>query len=216
MDLYELSDGAVVSDADGRDLGRIGRFVVDPSRSQVSHVVIESGGLFAENRLLPIGMLDRADSERAVLSQDVVPEDLPIFEREHYVDVDDINGRDLDPRMERAALWRFPTVEGSLFGFPEYPTEDAVSEGAPANVPDGDVVVTSGTPVRSRSGEDLGTVVEVEVDRMGGVHHLVVDLGFLEDDRVLPTHWIDGFGDDQITVAVGRRAMEGLPHATNS
>lgn len=211
MELFELSDGAVVEHADGRGLGRIDRLVVDPSTSQVSHVVVEGGTLFEDDRLVPIGMIDRADAERVVLSRDVVPHELPRFQREHYVDVDEVTGRRLGPRAGRAAMWRFPIMAGALFGFPEYPTEYAASETPPPVLPEGDVVVASGTPVRTRTGEDLGSVSEVQIDRRGGVHHLVVDLGFLEGDRVLPTQWVDEFDEDEVTVAVSREAMEGLP-----
>ena len=216
MELFDLAEGAVVRNAAGDSLGRIDRFVIDPSTSTVTHLVVEKGIFFHEDRVVPIGIIGDIAEDEVTLTDDVGPDDLPRYEQQHFVQVDDATRSGMDHRLGEAAIWRFPTMAGATYGFPEYPV------GVPAgysveterNVPDDSIVVEAGTPVRTRAGEDIGKVSDVVVDRAGGINHLVVDLGFLEDERILPAHWIDSYGEEQVTVAVGRHALEGLPPRT--
>lgn len=50
----------------------------------------------------------------------------------------------------------------------------------------------------------------MQVDEEGQVSHLVVDLGFLSDEKVLPAHWIEAVRSDGIQLAVSDNAVESL------
>jgi uncharacterized protein YrrD len=50
----ELKEGATVKTNDGQKVGTIDRIVVDPATNEVTHIVIEKGFLFTEDRILPV------------------------------------------------------------------------------------------------------------------------------------------------------------------
>lgn len=78
---------------------------------------------------------------------------------------------------------------------------------------EGEMIGTS-TPVLSTNGETVATVSEVQVDEDGQLSHLVVDLGFLSDEKVLPSHWIERIESGGVTLAVSNVAVESLETIT--
>ena len=66
----------------------------------------------------------------------------------------------------------------------------------------------------SVEGEKVGTVDEVVVDRDGRLSHLLVDLGPLSDDAILPAHWIAGIEAESVRLAVSDTALESLEKIT--
>jgi hypothetical protein len=71
-------------------------------------------------------------------------------------------------------------------------------------------LVAADAPVLSMDGEKLGRVSEIEIDAVGRLSHLVVDLGFLDGERVLPGHWIEAVDSDGVRLAVAESALETL------
>lgn len=215
MDFIELKEGDTVRTGDGESIGHIDRFIVDPSTSKVTHLVLEKGILFPEDRVLPVDGIDHTDEEGPVLSTEVSPDSLPPFETTHYVEVDDLTRSRLDSRLGPAVMWRFPTLATSLY--PMIPIHtDPEGTGAPrtevrrGGIPGSSVVLDDDTPVMGINGEELGKVSDVFIDDDGRLSHLVVDLGLFSGDRILPAHWIESIRPDRVTVAVGDAALEGL------
>ncbi|CAN5811588.1 hypothetical protein BH23ACT5_BH23ACT5_08380 [soil metagenome] len=210
--IREFVDGATVESADGESLGKIDRFVIDPSSREVTHLVIRKGVFFPDDRVVPLGMVGRIENGNPVLTSDIELEDLPPFEVDHYVPVDpDTRDRFGDPLGE-ASMWRYPVAaHGTFPAYPAFPpTDPALSNVTERNVPDSSVVINDGTDVQTAEGESIGSVAEVTIDDDGHLSHLVVDLGFLSGHRVLPVHWIQAITEDAITVAVGEEALAGL------
>ena len=50
----EFKEGAVVFSSDDKKVGHIRRVVIDPKTEEVTHLVIEKGFLFVEDRVIPI------------------------------------------------------------------------------------------------------------------------------------------------------------------
>lgn len=48
-----------VYDADGEELGKLSRFVLDPHTRKVTHIVIERGLFNQEERVLPLHIVQR-------------------------------------------------------------------------------------------------------------------------------------------------------------
>lgn len=215
MDLMGLREGASVKTADGENLGRIDRFIVDPSRSAVTDLVVQKGALFLDDRVVPVDHIDHVDEEGPVLAEHVSPDALPPFETTHYVEVDDATRSRLDSRLGTAAMWRFPVQ--SMGMYPMYPVYTDPVQPEPARVEvkqtelsESALVLDEDTVVIGIDGEKLGRVSEMVVDQEGRLSHLVVDLGMFSGNRVLPAHWIDSLREDQVTVAVGKEALRGL------
>src|SRR5690554_429353 len=86
----EFREGTDVLTADGDKLGEVERVVIDPRTREVTHIVVQKGFLFTEDRVLPIEVVDSSDGEQAVLSQNV-GEDLeawPVFEETYTIPID--------------------------------------------------------------------------------------------------------------------------------
>lgn len=218
MDL-ELREGSHLYSADGEDLGTVREFVVEPATREVTHVLVEKGVFFTDDRVVPVETIDHTEDDKIVLSAAVEPATLPQFVREHFSPIDDETRNRLD--VPTGYMWRYPTTY--VGPFPVYPTYP-MAPGAPARGTVTDPrtraaiaereTIGKSTPVLSSNGEKVGTVSEVQVDEDGELSHLVVDLGFLSDEKVLPAHWIERIGADGVTLAVSNVAVESLETIT--
>jgi len=170
----ELREGRHVQSAGGQDLGRVREFVVKPSTREFTHVLLEKGVFFTDDRVVPIETIDRVEEDAIVLNETVDPGTLPRFVREHYTPID-------EETCEKLAR---------------------------------NEVIDTRTPVISTDGEKVGSVSEVLVNDDGQLSHLVVDLGFLSDDKVLPAHWVEKIESDGIRLAVSNTAVEPLETIT--
>jgi sporulation protein YlmC with PRC-barrel domain len=218
MAFMELQEGATVRTAEGENLGKIDQFVVDPSTSEVTHIVVHKGLFFTDDRVIGISQIEHIDDTGPILSSKVDPSALPPFETTNYVPVDQETRSRLDRRIGAASMWRFPTIATGMYpGYPIYGPggEPLVVEVTRVNVPDAGVLIDEDTPVVSMEGDKVGSVAEVYVDDEGHLSHLVVDLGTLAGDRVLPAHWIEAVREDQVSLAVGKEALDRLEAAVN-
>lgn len=219
MDL-ELREGSHLYSAAGDDLGTVRQFVVKPSTGEVTHVLVEKGVFFTDDHVVPVETLDHTEDEKIFLSERVDPATLPRFVREHFTPIDDETRSRLE--VPTGYMWRYPTTYAGPF--PIYPTYP-MPPGAPARrttITDPQTreaiaeqeIISKSTPVLATNGEKVGTVSEVQVDEDGQLNHLVVDLGFLSDEKVLPAHWIERIASDGVTLAVSNVAVESLESIT--
>jgi uncharacterized protein YrrD len=215
----ELREGRHVQSAGGQDLGRVREFVVKPSTREFTHVLVEKGVFFADDRVVPIETIDRVEDDAMILDETVDPGALPRFVREHYTPIDEETGDRLD--IATGYMWRYPTSHTGPFPiYPSYPLAPATP--TPPTVDDLRVheeltrneVIGTRTPVISTDGEKVGSVSEVLVNDDGQLSHLVVNLGFLSDDKVLPAHWVEKIESDGIRLAVSNTAVESLETMT--
>lgn len=85
-----LKQHATVVTAEGNEVGRVDRVVMDPTTKEVTHVVVHKGFLFAEDKVVPISLIDAASEERVTLREDAGDlQALPVFEETHYVQAGD-------------------------------------------------------------------------------------------------------------------------------
>lgn len=204
--MLELSVDTEIQTADGRTMGEIDRFIVNPSRKAVSHVVVRRGALFTEERVVPVEILGEEEG-KVRLRTGIDPAELPPFERGHYVEMDPATSSRLTPRSPNALVWAYPIP--SMTGFPAYPSVPVGGEAiAERNVPEGEVVVTEGAPVRSADGTEIGSISEVAIDEDGSLSYIEVDPGFFQSERKIPSHWIDSLETGSVVLAVGDETLE--------
>lgn len=216
MELLELQDNAMVRAADGKALGEIERFVVNPSNREVTHLVVKEGLIFKDRRIVPVEMIDRVDEEGPVLVTDIEPDELEPFATEHYVSVDDVTRDRFDPALGEASIWRYPTLGTGFYpGYPgmAVPYGPVTTKVRDLNVPAGAAIVDQRTPVELASGKAIGSVTEVAVTEEGDLSHLIVELDSLDGERVVPAHWIDTITEDRIVLAVGEGVLRHLEQA---
>lgn len=217
----DLQEGSHLYSAAGENLGTVRQFVIQPSTAELTHVLVEKGVFFTDDRVVPIETIDRVEDERVILGDEVDPSDLPHFVRDDYAPIDEETRKRIDAPTGSHYMWRHPTALVALSPmYPVYPmpttesgrrdiddpaTHDRLAESQ---------VLGPRTPVVSTRGEKVGTVSEMQVDESGQLSHLVVDLGFLSGEKVLPAHWIDSMASDGVRLAVGDSALETLETLT--
>lgn len=86
MDNMELKEGTSVFTTGGKEVGKINRFVLDPATNEVTHIVVQKGWLFSEDKVVPFNMVDSATEDKVMLNENMESFDqLPPFEEAHYI-----------------------------------------------------------------------------------------------------------------------------------
>jgi uncharacterized protein YrrD len=86
MDRMELKEGTVVFTSGGKEVGRINRFILDPTTHEVTHIVVQKGWLFSEDKVVPFEMVHSATEHMVMLSENIHRfKQLPPFEETHYI-----------------------------------------------------------------------------------------------------------------------------------
>jgi uncharacterized protein YrrD len=215
----EIREGTHLYTASKEDLGIVRQFVVNPSTKELTHVLVEKGVFFADDRVVPIEAIDHADEDGVVLADDIDPAAIPHFVREDYTMVDEETRTHIN--APPGFMWRYPTTYAGPFPIypahpmpPTGPTRRAVRDTRMQKMLAESELIGGRTPVISMNGEKIGTVSEMHTDDEGELSHLTVDLGFLSDEKVLPAHWIESIDSIGVHLAVSNTAVESLETIT--
>jgi sporulation protein YlmC with PRC-barrel domain len=203
----ELRKGTGVFSA-GEKVGDITRVVVDPVSGEVTHIVIGSGWVFKDERIVDVEAL--TDSEGTLtVAPGLNHDDFPPFEVEYTVPLDERTGQGY-PGYEAPLFWYGTTAGypvGALGWGPVY--RNRVAE----NIPEDTMAVQPGSEVVDSDGESIGTLESITTggadERLTGI---VVGKGFLGTTRrTLPASWVRTWGPDQIELRVSSAMVAGLP-----
>lgn len=230
--------GTKVVTSDGKDIGKIDRLVVDPRTDRMQEFVVRKGFFTERDIIIPIGEVeDRVgnDDDDAVhlrITADQVRQ-LPEFVEHSYMAAPagmypGLFGDGVGMAGAGAGGWLWPApiyepaAEGSLgrAGLPaQAPLADSASGGevAPGMMGDrlqesrpGNVFLSTGTDVKTRGGDKVGTVDELVVDpARGKVTEMIVKKGMFGGKEIrIPTQFIDEIDDDAVYVALDRERLE--------
>ncbi|MEQ8719066.1 MAG: PRC-barrel domain-containing protein [Acidimicrobiales bacterium] len=203
----QFREGAEVLAADGEHLGDVERMVVNPAASVVSHVVASKGLFFETERVIPIDVVERANSHTVRLKPGVDPDELPEFEETHYVISDEDTGRRVEPDGGWIPLiFGFPMI--APVGSPQYPMYPATEEVTTRNVPAGTQIIDVGSSVVTSDGQEVGEVTEVDLDEAGRLVGVRVDPGWFRSEQLLPAHIVRGIDQNRVTLAVSAATLE--------
>lgn len=229
MHTEELKEGTSVFTADGDELGEINRFILDPSTNEVTHIVVQKGWLFPEDKVVPFDRIRFEAEEGLVLDEEIEDFDqLPPFEETHYVEAQpgrtdtgrtDTDRTDTARAEERAA---YPTGPAYYwyppYGYLGYPAYGPGPYGWPVglthqNIPEGTVPLQEGADVISSDGEHVGDVERLLIDDDNNrVTHFLISQGvFFKDRKMVPANWIRTVKDDKVQLNVTSVLLEGLP-----
>jgi uncharacterized protein YrrD len=64
----EFQEDARVFSADGKEMGEVNRFVVDPVSKKVTHIVIQKGFFFPEEKLVPVSWISAMQENKVQLA----------------------------------------------------------------------------------------------------------------------------------------------------
>ena len=98
----ELKEGTSVFTSGGEAVGKINRIVLDPATNEVTHLVVQKGWLYSEDKVVPFEMVDSATEDKVVLKENIDNFDgLPPYEEAHYIRTRDA---DLTPGERSSSL----------------------------------------------------------------------------------------------------------------
>jgi uncharacterized protein YrrD len=203
--MMQFRERAIVTASDGKTVGNIDRVVIDARTYAITALVIDGGELFAEKRVVSLGLVRLATEDEVRLTEPSKALKMPRFEARHYLAFDE-----LDPA---AAHFAFP--EGYARPLFTYLPVDAgateQSSGQPAN--GREVALQKGVPVVCGNGQRVGTVDCVFADRRDGrVTHLLISKGeYFEREKLVPVSWVRATNDEVVRLGVSARALAGLP-----
>lgn len=86
MDRMELREGMGVYTPNDEQVGRVSGFVLEPGTNRVTHLVIQKGWLFSEDRVLLFDSVSSANGDKVTLRENIDDiNSLPLFEESHYI-----------------------------------------------------------------------------------------------------------------------------------
>jgi uncharacterized protein YrrD len=213
----ELKEGTSVFTTSGEEVGKINRFILDPTTNEVTHVVVQKGWLFTEDTVVPIDMIDSANEDKVVLKEDTGEFDkLPSFEETHYIGLGEEDYRPSGHlpynRYTPAYYWYPPS---GYIGYPGY--GPGFYGGRPTvttrNIPEDTVPIREGTDVMSSDDKHVGDVESIFVDSDSNqATHFVISQGlFFKDRKLVPAYWVTSAEEDKVHLSVPSRLLERLP-----
>jgi uncharacterized protein YrrD len=210
----QFKEGAEVRTADGEKVGTIDRIVLEPATRRVTHLVIEKGFLFPEDKVMPMSLVGPATEDRVILRQtkDGLAE-FPDFRESRFVPADRGPRTGLGSDPQARALYWYPAIGPwwTLSGYAAYSKPGFVVK--TKNIPPGTVAVEEGARVLSSDGEHVGDIERIfaqpEEDR---ATHLLISEGlFRKEKTLIPTGWMTEVSEDEVHLSVHSSVVERLP-----
>jgi sporulation protein YlmC with PRC-barrel domain len=215
----QIRNGASVVTADGDDVGRVDRVVLDPRSHEITHIVVRRGLLLKEDKLLPIDGVAEANENEVRLSPSV--SDLEAFPP--YLDIDYVPLE--EGEQERAGYpasgvppvyWYPTTGMGPLWAtgyFGPYPVPGNVRLQLEENIPEGTLALEEGARVISSDGEQVGSIEQVSMDLdTNQTIYFILKRGLLSVERkLIPMYWVSRMEEDQVHLIVSEKFIDSLP-----
>lgn len=223
-------EGARVYLANGKEIGRLDRVVIDPLTMQVSEIVIKHGLLSPERKIAAATLIDRIDGDEIHLIE--YPggwNELPDFE-EHdyrYMSGENMTYPENLSGSDAQLMYSYPPiipVSGGgayppgaiLHGEPATPSPDYASsyvKETRRNTPEGEVALKEGARVVSADGAELGSLERLFTNPENGeVTHFLVSSGMLlKKEKMIPANWVSELHEHEVRLGINARFVEQLP-----
>jgi sporulation protein YlmC with PRC-barrel domain len=194
---------ASVSAADGQEVGRIDRVVIDPETKKVTHVVVRKGLLFADDRVVPIGLVAEATEDHVNLRRVAGDlHNLPKFEESHYVQSPEEEGGHHSPSSGRYASPLYgppPAAAGTSYPDPGL-SGPQYAKRVEQNIPEGTVALREGAKVIANDGKLVGHVEEILTDiETEQALYILISKGLVTKERkLIPALWVREIDENEI------------------
>jgi len=216
----ELREGVGVFTSNGKHVGKVNRFILDPETNEVTHVVVQGSWLLSDDKVLPIKMVYSATDEKLILNMDTDDfNKLPPFEESHFVNIhnDDFQLEDSANTLSPAYFWYPPIIfpNSAAYGLPYSPWAPAHTE-TRRNIPDDAVPLKEGSNVISSDEKHMGDVERLFIDASSKkISHFLITKGlFFKERKLIPIHWVKYVGENKIHLLVSSKVLEILPDYT--
>lgn len=209
MSEFDFNIGAQVQCEDG-ECGQLLKVVVDPEAQEVTDLVVEKGLLLAEDRVLPIEVVEESTADQIKLS--ITSDQLSDFEEyeERAFEMPSPGWQQLGTyKDEEVVRWKATaTPYGVVTSTPVVPM---VRRRVHENISKEKAVIEPGTAVENAKG-DVGTVDHVLVDSdSSDIKHLVVDRGLLARSVIIPISEVKEVTEDTVFIALSDDELSELP-----
>ena len=206
--------GSDVFTATGKKIGTVSRVVIDAKTRDITDLVVERGALFKDEKVIPIGLVDRDNEDHIRLREtNQSVEDFLDYETTHYVPSEEITEQ---PSETIQMYYWYPPLGYQL------PTQGMLPDGSmlpdyipqtETSIPEGRLAITEGAQVISADDRHIGNVEQVLADlESNKVTHFVVGKGFLlKEHKLVPSFWVANVSDDKIHLSVDSHVFERLP-----
>lgn len=202
----QFKQNAGVFTATDEAVGHIDRVVVDPQTNVVTHIVVQKGFFFKEDKVVPIELIAETAEDRITLRAEAGDlQALPPFEDRRYLNAD--------------ARQAPPSPVPSISGFPplgagveEMPFSPRLITQVEHNIPEGTVALKEGAKVITSEGKQVGHLERVFADSQAHrATHLVISQGLLAPKRrLIPINWANIVGEDEVHLAVKENTLDWL------
>jgi uncharacterized protein YrrD len=215
----QFREGASVYTADGERVGSIQRVVIEPGTKEVTHLVVEKGLLFTEDKIVPMSLVGPATADRVTLREDAgALERLPDFEESHFLSTEP-GTQQPEPGPEQTALgigsiYWYPPVETSWpSGTYDRGTHPKYVKRTVQNIPEGTVALEEGSRVISNDEEHVGDIERIFTDALEDkVTHILISQGLiLKEKKLVPVTWISKIGEEEVHLSVSSQFIENIP-----
>jgi uncharacterized protein YrrD len=193
----EFQDNANVYTSDGKEAGNLHRVVIEPETKEVTHLVIQSGLLFKNDKVIPVTNVVSAEHEKVTLNctVDDIKEMSPLKIEFQVPNDASGQGRTYDP------------VTGGMSYAPALTTETR------RTIPEELVALKEGAQVISDDNKHVGNVESVLTEPANlNVSHFIVSHGLLSKTRKsIPMQWVKILDEDAIHLSFEAQEFETLP-----
>ncbi len=212
----ELKEGVAVFTTEGKQVGKINRFVLDPVTKQVTHIVVQKGWLFPEDKVVPMSLVSSATEERVEVAENVGDfMQLPTFEEEHFIrvtDEEDTNRLEHSVYTVFPAYYPYPPLGTGNYG--SYPAPNLDAYVWPAvettrNIPDETVALKEGSQVISSDDQHVGVIERLFIDPdTNKATHFVIKHGLLLKERkVIPVQWVQSVQENKVHILLSSKLL---------
>lgn len=215
--MTQYREGADIFTANGDKIGTIDQIVITPHNNEVTHIVIRAGGLFKEERVLPVHMIAETYEDRVILRPDAGDLDkLEGFKEEYYLPVERDDYPEGHVPVHSPAVFYYGSISqwsNNNSGFipvVEPPRSDGTEM---PNLPEDAVLLGTGTDVYTSDDQHVGKIERVFTDPNSNraTHFLITQGMLLKSRKLIPAAWVDTTTDQQVRLAVRGRQVERLP-----
>ena len=202
--------GTPVLNRDGTKIGKVKEVIVDPRNRAVTHLVIQEGLLFDNDRLVSAALVLEASPTAVKLGATAAELDAMTA---GYREEDFVPASAGAPATGEGALagryWIRPVgASPSLIppGLGRVELPDDVS------IPGDDVMMVHGCPVHTADDRLVGRVLEVRTGADSHITHLLIKEGVVyPSPKLIPVDWVAGFEDNRVLLSVEKAVVDRLP-----
>lgn len=216
LNKMELTEGAHVHTADGEQVGKVSRFVLDPATDQVTHIIVQKGWLAPEEKVVDLKMVSSAMEDKVYLSSEIEDFDhLPPFEEKYFIKTADEDIRRAGYPVDQSfpAYYWYPP-QGYL-GYPTFTLDPQpwVTSATRRNIPEETVPLKDGSQVITADDVHVGNIERLLVEPgLNRATHLIMKHGLLFRERkLIPTHWVGSVVEDKVYLSVSSSLLDSLP-----